>query len=152
MRITVTIKGGPDTIAKLHRLGDQLNDFSDAMRTIGQSVGNYYASTGFTDQGRPYGEDWASLSPRYLKRKELKHPGAPMLVASGKMQRSFFFKPGPQGVIIDNSTPYFKYHQSTANRSKIPRRATMGINGGIRSTIGTIIEKDIRSKIDGVRL
>lgn len=152
MRINVTVKGDQETLDRLHKLGSDLHNFTDAMKVIGKSLATYYASTGFTDQGLPFGDEWAPLSPRYLKWKEKHYAGAGMLIRTGTMQESFEFSSDQNSVTIDNKAKYFKYHQSTAARKKIPRRATMGINEGIRSTIGLIIEQDVRRKIDGVKL
>lgn len=70
------------------------------------------------------------LSPDYAARKARQFPGAPILVASGRLrdsvtQKSHFdniIEVGRQFLVMGTKTPYGIFHQSDAPRKKIPLR------------------------------
>lgn len=143
----VKITGAKEVQDKLKRLGSSLYDFSVSMRAIGQDLGEYFANQAYASQGGVFGEPWAPLSPKYAEWKAEHFPGRPPLVLSGDMQRSYYAETGPQSVFISNKAEYFKYHQSTDARSKMPRRATMGLNDPLRRVIVDIMQREVTQKI-----
>lgn len=147
MQIAVSITGDKQLISKLTALGPKLMEFSVAFGILGKELTNYYAGKAFVSQGGVYGETWPQLSPVYAANKGKRFPGRGILVATGEMQRSFSFTATPNTLIIGNDAPYFKYHQSTEPRTKIPRRASLGVNEEIRSIVRTVITEDIKEKI-----
>lgn len=148
--ISVKIEGDQIVARRLRAIGNGINDLSLAMRDIGKEAIGYYASH-FAYKGSPYGESWPDYSIQYKKWKE-KHSKSgsayPMLVFSGKMQEGFFATTTNSSVTIDNHMPYYKYHQSTAERTKIPRRAMAGINTDIKDMVKATIRKEIIRKIE----
>lgn len=56
--------------------------------------------------------------------------------------------PDVNSVTIGNKMDYFKYHQSSAPRSKLPRRVMMSTGGNVKTIIGDIIQADIEGKIE----
>jgi Phage virion morphogenesis family len=149
VKVTIVIKGDKETKAKLKRLGSSLYDFGSAMREVGKEVGRYYSNEGFNSQGGVFGRPWASLSPKTQAVKMLLYPqfvNVP-LVATQTMKNSFVATTGRQSAIITNEAPYYKYHQSTLPRRKIPRRQMAGINDPVKRIIANILEQDIRRKI-----
>jgi len=120
------------------------------MSEIGDEVAKYYANQGFNSQGGVFGAAWTPLKRTYALRKARRYPGRPPLVASGAMRDSFTYTAGSQEVLIGNKAEYFKYHQSTAPRSKMPRRQMMGINDPVRRTVRAIIEKEIQQKLRAI--
>ena len=147
LSMSITISGTKKTQEKLKRLGSSLYDFKGAMGEIGAEGAKYYSNQAFASQGGVFGGRWASLSPRYAAIKAVLYPGRPMMVRTGKMQDSFTYAASSKEVLIGNSAPQFKYHQSTAPRSKMPRRAMMGVNDPVRKMVRTIIEADVRKKM-----
>lgn len=145
--VTVTITGTQEEIDKLRSLGDKLNDFGDATKEIGDRLTNYYASEAFGSQGGVFGEIWPDLNPIYAKRKAKLYPGAPILYITGTMERSFTYESDSNSVVIGNSAPYFKYHQSTEPRTKMPYRPMMLINDDVRSIAHDAIQKDVDQKL-----
>lgn len=76
--------------------------------------------------------------------------GRPVLVRTGQMQRKFDHQANSTSVTIGNTDPKFKYHQSSASRSKIPRRAVIGIYQGldheVRNTIAAVLARKIKER------
>lgn len=149
MQISITIRGGAKVQAKLKRLGASLMDFTTAMRIIGERAAKYYANEGFASQGGVYGRVWPRLSAKTIVAKSKLYPqyvNVP-LVASGKMKNSFVFSSNKNSAIITNSAPYYKYHQSTLPRRKLPRRQMAGINDPIKQIIRNVLQDDIKKKL-----
>jgi phage gpG-like protein len=147
MQITVTISGSKQLRNKLGRIATGMHNLSGAFNEIGEELSKYYMTQGFLSQGGVFGEDWNPLSRSYALRKAKKWPGRPPLVASGKMISGFRYDASATGVVIGNRMPYFKYHQSTLDRKKIPRRATMGVNDPVKAMIHAAIVNDITNTI-----
>jgi phage gpG-like protein len=147
LKITVTIKGDEETRRKLRRLGSDLNNMQPAMTKIGNELEDYYSSRAFSSQGDVFGQSWRGLSARYAGQKRKRWGSRPLLVASGAMQRSFYSRANNDSVLISNKAPYFRYHQSSAPRYKLPRRQMMGINSAVKTIVGDIIRTDITKKI-----
>jgi phage gpG-like protein len=147
LKVTVTVRGDKETRSKLQRLGSKLNNMNSAMDKIGGDLKSYYGNRAFTSQGDVFGQPWRGLSSRYAVQKRKRWGNRPLLVASGAMQKSFYYKADNNSVLISNKSPYFKYHQSSAARYKLPRRQMMGINSAVKTIVGDIIRDDIRKKI-----
>lgn len=143
MQISIIVTGSKETRRKLEKLGDGILNMPGAMKDIGERLTRYYSTVGFLSQGGVYQKRWAPLSLNYARRKARMYPGRPPLVKTGKMISGFRYDHGPQQVRIYNRMPHFKYHQSTEPRSKIPRRATMGINSEVKRDIGEAVKKHI---------
>ena len=147
MQLSIQITGTKDVQRKLRRLGPELTNLKGSMSEIGREAARYYSNQGFNSQGGVFGKAWTPLKRATTLRKARKYPGRPPLVATGKMRDGFTFTAGSNQVLIGNKVDYFKYHQSTAPRQKIPRRAMMGINAPIKQLVRTVIEAEIRKKI-----
>ena len=147
MQISIKVKGSKEMVAKLNKLGIRLKDMSFAMGEIGAEAARYYSNQGFLSQGGVFGNKWKTLDRIYALRKAQKYPGRSPLVATGKMRDSFTFTASKNSVLVGNKMDYFKYHQSTKKRSRMPRRPMMGINDPIRQIVRDMITKDIKKKI-----
>ena len=148
MQVSIQITGVEKVYQKLNRLGQGLYNFNEAMRLIGQDLVSYYANEGFGSQGGVFDHVWPRLSSKYSVYKAKKWPGRGILEASGAMRHGFIYSANSTSVAVDNQVDYFKYHQSTAPRTKMPWRPSMGVNDQVKERIKTIIEADIRLKID----
>lgn len=74
---------------------------------------------------------YQALSPKYAARKSKTHPGAPILVASGRLRDSLTQRGGTSdtisrigklNMILGTRVPYGIYHQSDSARKKMPLR------------------------------
>lgn len=147
MNIVVTITGSAAVQAKLRKLGSSLYDLKASMADIGRDAADYYANQGFGSQGGVFGQSWRPLSVRYAAKKAGTYPGRPPLIATGKMKNSFTYSSTPSSVLVSNTAPQFKYHQSSAPRSKIPRRVMMGVNEPVKRIVRETIQAEITRKI-----
>lgn len=150
MQVSVTISGDKEFIKKLDALGPKLQNFEGAFMLLGRELSNFYGSKVFASRGGALGDRWAPLSPVYAVQKAKKFPGRGILSATGMMERSFTTKVTPSLLVIGNDAPYFKYHQSTEERHKLPRRPMMGVNSEVKAIVQTIIQADIKEKIKGL--
>lgn len=150
LSMEIRITGSADAVKKLDKFGSSLFNLRDAMNDIGEQAAHYYGNQGFLSQGGVFGAKWAPLSAKYAAKKAKMYPGRPTLVRTGKMLSGFRFSADDQSVLVTNRMPYFKYHQSTAPRSKIPRRATMGINSAIKRIVRDTVQEEVRKKLKAV--
>lgn len=149
LQVEIKVQGTSEAIANLAKLNVELLDYKEALTAIGKSVTHYFANDVFATQGGALGVVWPTLAASTVKEKIKHYPAyanSP-LVRSGAMQQSFTYEASSHEVVITNDAPYFKYHQSTEARSKIPRRAMMGINEPVKTMIKTILEADVALKV-----
>lgn len=152
MQISVEVVGNKQLMRKLVRLGVDLKDYSTPMKEIGKQLANYYAGPAFLSQGAVFGKKWPKLSPAYqrYKAKHYRTFANTMLVrsdSSDAMRNEFESVSTKTTAVIGNNAKYFKYHQSTAPRTKIPRRAMMGVNDPVRTIVKDILDDDIKKKL-----
>lgn len=146
-QMEVDVQGAEEIKKMLSQLGLDVKDLKPAMDEVGRDVTKYFGGQVFASRGSVIGQPWQRLSDRYAAAKAKKWGSKPLLVASGRMQKSFRHKAGKMDVTIDNPTPYFKYHQSTDTRYVLPRRAMIGIYGTLQRDATNIIAKVLANKI-----
>jgi len=148
LSVAITIKGDKETIAKLGKLGSSFLNFQMAMRSIGDELTRYYGNNVFNSQGGAIGQKWPALAQSTKDAKAKRFFTATPLVNTGAMKQGFTSTfPDVNSVTIGNKMDYFKYHQSSAPRSHLPRRVMMSTGGNVKTIIGTIIDADIQGKI-----
>jgi hypothetical protein len=150
LSIEAKLSGDAKFMSKLKGLGnlDRL-DFHQALEKVGKGMTSYYSNEVFASQGGVLGTPWEHLADSTQAYKILHYTqyAAVPLMATGAMKDSFTSKAGPRQLVISNSAPYFVYHQSSAPRSKLPRRQMLGINTPIKTIIKTVILADLEAKI-----
>lgn len=147
LHVTISIKGDQEVMNKVKKLGDTMLHLKPAFDVIGKQARNYYATIGITDRGRPWGQEWRGYSKAYQEWKQRHYHGRPMMIVTGRLERSFDWQADENSVRIFNTAPYFKYHQSSAERHRLPRRQMMGINAPIKRIVGEAISDEITRKI-----
>lgn len=152
LSVSVSVKGNAAFMQKLVALGPALTDFRKPLKDIGDELVKYYSGQVFESQGGVFGTPWAQLSPatQAYKAKHYAAYAAVPLVATGTMRKSFRSSVTPRRLVIDNTAPYFVYHQSTTPRHKLPRRPMLGVNDDVKSIIKQIITNDLNKKIGGL--
>lgn len=73
----------------------------------------------------------------------------PILEKTGLMRRSFREEVHDDYVVMFNSTPYFRYHQSNRPRKRLPRRVMMKIDEQRRNFIFKELQAHILSGMQG---
>lgn len=76
-----------------------------------------WLATQFAEEGHGQHGRWKELSEPYATRKAKKYPGAPILVASGKMKRSLLSESNtgemtPRTLLYGSNIKYARYHQT----------------------------------------
>jgi phage gpG-like protein len=69
----------------------------------------------------------------------------------GGMQFSFSALATANSVVIGNTKPYFKYHQSTEPRRRLPRRQMLGINDDVISMVQQLVRAEVNAKIEATK-
>lgn len=149
MQIQWSIEGEKQISRTLTRIGNQVTNWKPAMEAAVRRLKVEASQTAFATQGASLGEPWKPLSPEYARWKEKRYPGRGILVRTGKMQRSFQTRAGPLEGEIWNPTPYFKYHQSNAARSRIPRRMMLYITNPVKAAIVRMFQTYWHSQVHG---
>lgn len=147
LELTLEVKGDKEIKQMLTGLGLDVKDLKGAMTDVGDHAKKYFGGQVFASRGGVLGQNWPRLSPAYAAQKAKRYPGRPVLVRTGVMQRSFTSKPSNMSVTISNDAPWFKYHQSSAARTKIPRRVMIGVYNGMQSDVTNIIARALTKKI-----
>lgn len=143
----IELKGDDQVKKMLTNLGLDLRNLRGAMNEVGRDAVKYFGGPVFVSRGSAIGEPWQRLSNRYAAQKAKRYAGRPLLVRTGTMQRSFNYSSTGTSVLIFNTDRKFVYHQSSAARSKIPRRAMIGIYNGMQADVTATIAKVIAQKI-----
>lgn len=146
LNISIHITGNKEEIERLKRLGKSLSDFGSEMDQVGRELKSYFGGQVFASDGGVFG-GWKRLSPGYTKRKIRDYPGKGILQASGSMQKSFTFDADKTSVFITNTDPKFPFHQSTAARTKMPRRQMIGVNADVKGIVHDIIQDGVKKKL-----
>lgn len=148
LTVNVTISGDPSFLQRAAGVISSGN-FSKPLKEIGDELVSYYGGQVFASQGGVYGTPWAQLSPstQAYKAKHYVAYAAIPLIATGKMRNSFRSTPSARQLVIDNTAPYFDYHQSNAPRTRLPRRQMLGVNDDVKSIIKQIITRDLNGKL-----
>jgi phage gpG-like protein len=152
MRIQIKITGDEQTIQRLQKLGDRLGQWQPELNQIGGELETYFSGRVFASQGGAIGQNWQRLSPGYAKWKAKHYPGRPPLVRTGKMIGGFRHSATNTKLEVTNRMPYFKYHQSSAPRTKIPYRPMMAANDDVKTIVATIIDAGVRKRLSGAGL
>lgn len=144
--LAVNIRGDAKFMNKLKELGGlEALSFKEALEKAGDELVAYYGGQVFEGQGNVFGTPWRSLSPRTVafKERHFRQYSAVPLMATGTMRESFTRTATELHLEVGNSAPYFKYHQSTAPRTKIPRRPMIAINDDVKD----IVRDAVREKM-----
>ena len=120
-------------------LSTSLNDFKGVFGKIGGYLGSFFKNEVFSTEGAVIGERWA-VGPYYHR-----------LQRTGKMKNSFIHKEAKDYVLITNTAPYFKYHQSKLPRRKLPRRIMMKLAESQRQRIIKMFQQELILKANAAR-
>ncbi len=125
MQISWSIQGEKQLVRNIKQIGDEIKNWEPAFKQAAENLQKIFSDDVFRTEGGVIDEKWNPLKPRYLAQK-LKdgYPGD-TLVKTGRMQNAFQYLVKSDYAEVWNSTQYFKYHQSSEPRKKLPRRVMM---------------------------
>lgn len=146
MRLTVDIQGEAKLDYAIGAIADGIDDWREVWPEV--ELVFYRAVLGqFRTEGQRGGEVWRPLSNPYKKWKELKYPGQPILVLTGRLRRSLMATGSnesirdaqAQSLTLGTVTPYAKFHQ-TGTR-KMAARPPLVL---LRNDYGKIVSRMFR--------
>lgn len=150
LELTLEMIGEEKIKSMISGLGLDMKDLKPAMEEVGRGAVKTFSGVVFTSRGQRIGENWPRLSPGYAARKAKRYAGSPVLVRTGAMKSRFTHAADNTSVTISNPDPKFRYHQSSAPRSKIPRRAMIGIypslNSDVKRSVAAVIARKIKER------
>lgn len=157
MQVVIKVTGLDNVQSRLTKLGTSLHDFTAALETLGKSLILFYSDTVFTSEGQALGSRWTPLTNKTEDYKRDRWPGRGILQRSGALQHGFYSEVSPDTLFVSNNVPYFSYHQlGTATGSgrghNIPRRPMLGINSRVERMIKTVLQADIKAKIESTNV
>jgi len=118
MRLRVDIQGEEKLDYSIGAISDSIGDWREVWPEV--ELVFYRATLGqFRTEGQRGGDRWKPLSNAYRKWKEVKYPGQPILVLTGRLRRSLTATGSeesirvrePESLTLGTSTPYARYHQ-----------------------------------------
>lgn len=141
-RFKMDIAGETQLDRGIARFSDGVSDYTPIWPVIEDE---FYAEekAQFASEGAEGGEKWAPLSPAYSEWKEAHFPGQPILQRTGDLERSLTSRNDPNGVRVEarkqltlgSRVPYGIYHQSTAPRTRLPRRPMINLTSAFKATV-----------------
>ena len=146
-QLSWTIEGEKQLSRRLLTLEDAVQDYSYPFSQSADFLKGVFSRDVFQTQGTAIGERWRRLSPVTVAQKARRgYPSTP-LIGTGSMQRSFHTIVSSDQAVIYNTAAYFKYHQSKAPRSHLPRRVMMKIHHNQREQIIRFFQEHIRASL-----
>lgn len=144
-RINLTVEGEIVIDRVLQGIEERSRDLSPVWPTV-VGVFRGIVAKAFASEGASTGAAWPQLAPRTQdQRKRLGFPPAhPILERTGKLKRALTIGEGAavvttptsmRYIVSQQETPYFKYHQSNAPRTRLPRRAPVLLTADDRTAI-----------------
>ena len=132
--INVEIQG----LKKIKKIFSKLNKFLENTDSIMQKVGSHLLKAyrlNFTSEGSRLGKPWKQLAPAtVLDRSRQGFGGAhPILHRTGRMKRGFKAVIGKNILRIENTTPYYRYHQIGGGH--VPKRVMLFFNMRLKKEI-----------------
>jgi len=122
-RFTLTVAGETQMDRGIARFADGVSDYRPLWPEI-YALFLEEERGQFASEGSHGGSQWAPLSPRYAKWKEVRYPGRPILVREGTLRGSLtdrnapgaVFQPEPRKLVMGSSVPYALFHQMGTRR------------------------------------
>lgn len=129
--LTFRIEGAEEWVRYYHSLRGRAKNLQPVFERFGQYMLQGSLMRNFAAEGRP--ERWAPLSPEYARRKAIRYPGAPILVATGAMRAGFTYTATPQTLKIDNAMFYWWFHQ--VGTTRMPQRVIVLLQAADRALL-----------------
>lgn len=126
MHISIDVEGVKQLSAVFEKTGRGLSNLREPLQNSTRYM-EAEIQNNYDNQGATFNAKWAPLAESTKKQKLRKYGSTTPLVNTGRMKKGFKSRVGTQQAVIENNTPYFKYHQSNKPRTKLPRRVMMAI-------------------------
>lgn len=130
-----SLQGAPEISRLMNQISLAVTNLTAPFDKSGEDMVRLFQDDVFKSEGQAIDETWDPLSRAYALQKEKKYPDKGILEATGAMRQSFFYVPDSSSLVVWNDAEYFKYHQSTEPRFKIPRRAMMKLTQSVKENV-----------------
>ena len=137
---TVTIQGDKEFTRKLLLFKTKIKNPKKALKDTGNMLVKNYVKN-FETEGRTLGAKWKPLSTFTVAQKvRLGYGAKKILERTGKLMKSIkIVQLNTFLVKISSKLKYFKYHQSSRPRTKLPRRKMIDINTSLAKEVTKIL-------------
>ncbi len=140
------IEGEAQLVRRLMDVDLSMKDFTPEFRQVGSLLKKTFRDN-FNTAGNDLGAAWQPLSPRTIREKIRQGWPLDILIRTNRMKNSFRDRVSNLFVVVDNTAPYFPYHQSNKPRRKLPRRIMMRIDNRRRNQIVKIFQSGVQRKL-----
>lgn len=144
MKITITIKGVPETKRNLDLISAIVKDMRSGLKTTGEYLIEVFSNQNFESEGQIIGYPWKPLNPAYALWKSTHYPGRGILERTRKMRHGFRGMSTKTYLAIRNTQPYAGRHQHGIG---VPQRVIAAIGRNQRKDITKIIHDDVMSRL-----
>lgn len=123
LELSFSLQGQEIVHRRLGISAEGVKSFKQPLDKIG---GNFMKAfdLNFSSRGSLYG-GWAPRKPQFRAGRRV--DTWPLMEKTGRMRKSFNKTVTSTSLTLGNSAPYFVYHQSNKNRTRLPRRMMMKI-------------------------
>lgn len=154
LTMSIHIKGLDPAKARIEKIALGFRDeMGPALIEIGELGSKYFGGVAFQSKGSAFGKPWEGLAASTRADKAKHWPGRADMVRTGQMMNSFTYEvKGSASVRLFNSDPKFEFHQSAAERHKLPRRVMIGVNNTFEAIAVSAVRKQVKVIIEGSKL
>lgn len=143
-QIEWSVEGDKQLSRVLIGMASSMKDYTTPFSQSADYLRETFSRDVFDTQGGAIGEKWKRLSPYTVAQKARRgYPSTP-LVGSGAMRESFKTLVSTDQAVVYNTAAYFKYHQSKAPRTKLPRRLMMKLAPNLKEQVVKYFQEHIR--------
>lgn len=142
--LRIEIVGDDELSDKLRDAADKVENLRPIMEDIGDYLTGFFGGEVFASRGGVFGHPWPALNSAYAVLKAKEWPGAPPLVQTGQMQRSFESQATSDYVRITNSDPKFERHQLGQG---VPQRVMMDLDRPRLTNIVALVDRQLMRSI-----
>ena len=144
MALKFKLEGDENLSRALVNVGNRLKDYTEPLQRSAKLILRDVRINFDTEGGLVGG--WAPLAESTILGRVREGFGAgPILHRTGRYKRSFKAEIGSKRAVIGAfGVKYHKYHQSTAPRTKLPRRPTLFLRNETKAEIVREFQKYIR--------
>lgn len=147
MQLQFIVDGDLQLSRVLESYAANIQDWTPAFEQSAAGMVEVFSTQVFDTQGQAIDEQWSPLSRAYALQKARKYGDSPILVRGGEgsenMKNSFGVTIDPTSMTVFNTASYFKYHQSSLPRTKMPRRVMMKLTDDMRANIVRAFQQQI---------
>lgn len=149
LELSWSIEGEVQLKRVLEKIGKEVKDWTPAFEEASMKLQNIFSDDVFRTEGGAIQEKWEPLKPQYLAAKLKQGYPADILIKRGLMKESFTRNVQKDQAVIENLSPYFKYHQSKSPRTKLPRRVMMKLGNPQKEIVVKVFHTHWYKKVHG---